>query len=227
MLCEEDHIRLQVRAAGQDLEGAYAKADQLDDALLDRLPIAFDERLGFLTAVPTNLGTGMQAMLDLHLPALAGQGLIDQLTVMIGKLGLSLQPLYDGHGSFYRLTNQVTLGITEKAAIDNVNAICDQIVRQERNLRQQLQQQDAFLDRIYRAMGTLQMARTLNQDEFFDLVSLLRLGISLGESSKTYSDVGELIQKVQNATIAAAAGAEITADAVDKIRAGLVRQALA
>ena len=186
---------------------------------------AFDERLGFLTAVPTNLGTGMQAMLDLHLPALAGQGLIDQLTVMIGKLGLSLQPLYDGHGSFYRLTNQVTLGITEKAAIDNVNAICDQIVRQERNLRQQLQ--DAFLDRIYRAMGTLQMARTLNQDEFFDLVSLLRLGISLGESSKTYSDVGELIQKVQNATIAAAAGAEVTADAVDKIRAGLVRQALA
>ena len=100
-------------------------------------------------------------------------------------------------------------------------------MRQERNLRQQLQQQDAFLDRIYRAMGTLQMARTLNQDEFFDLVSLLRLGISLGESSKTYSDVGELIQKVQNATIAAAAGAEITADAVDKIRAGLVRQALA
>ena len=206
---------------------AYAKADKLDDALLERLPIAFDERLGFLTAVPTNLGTGMQAMLDLHLPALAGQGLIDQLTVMIGKLGLSLQPLYDGHGSFYRLTNQVTLGITEKAAIDNVNAICDQIVRQERNLRQQLQQQDAFLDRIYRAMGTLQMARTLNQDEFFDLVSLLRLGISLGESSKTYSDVGELIQKVQNATIAAAAGAEVTADAVDKIRAGLVRQALA
>ena len=189
--------------------GAYAKADKLDDALLERLPIAFDERLGFLTAVPTNLGTGMQAMLDLHLPALAGQGLIDQLTVMIGKLGLSLQPLYDGHGSFYRLTNQVTLGITEKAAIDNVNAICDQIVRQERNLRQQLQQQDAFLDRIYRAMGTLQMARTLNQDEFFDLVSLLRLGISLGESSKTYSDVGELIQKVQNATIAAAAGAEV------------------
>lgn len=123
MLCEEDHIRLQVRAAGQDLEGAYAKADKLDDALLERLPIAFDERLGFLTAVPTNLGTGMQAMLDLHLPALAGQGLIDQLTVMIGKLGLSLQPLYDGHGSFYRLTNQVTLGITEKAAIDNVNAI--------------------------------------------------------------------------------------------------------
>ena len=198
-----------MRAAGQDLEGAYAKADKLDDALLERLPIAFDERLGFLTAVPTNLGTGMQAMLDLHLPALAGQGLIDQLTVMIGKLGLSLQPLYDGHGSFYRLTNQVTLGITEKAAIDNVNAICDQIVRQERNLRQQLQQQDAFLDRIYRAMGTLQMARTLNQDEFFDLVSLLRLGISLGESSKTYSDVGELIQKVQNATIAAAAGAEV------------------
>ena len=86
-------------------------------------------------------------------------------------------------------------------------------MRQERNLRQQLQQQDAFLDRIYRAMGTLQMARTLNQDEFFDLVSLLRLGISLGESSKTYSDVGELIQKVQNATIAAAAGAEVTADA--------------
>ena len=91
----------------------------------------------------------------------------------------------------------------------------------------ELQQQDVFLDRIYRAMGTLQMARTLNQDEFFDLVSLLRLGISLGESSKTYSDVGELIQKVQNATIAAAAGAEVTADAVDKIRAGLVRQALA
>ena len=79
MLCEEDHIRLQVRAAGQDLEGAYAKADQLDDALLERLPIAFDERLGFLTAVPTNLGTGMQAMLDLHLPALQVKGSLTSL----------------------------------------------------------------------------------------------------------------------------------------------------
>lgn len=226
MLCEEDHIRLSVMEAGQNLEAAYARADKLDNILIDNLKIAFDEKLGFLTAVPTNLGTGMKASFDLHLPAIAEQGMINQLSVMVGKLGLSLRPLYGANGAFYRLSNQVTLGITEQAAIDNMNAICNQIVKQERAMREVLANREDFEDKIYRAMGTLLMARKLSESEFFALISLVRLGISLGYCEKGYKDIGDLMQAVQTATITAASDADITPETAAKIRAGLVRDKL-
>lgn len=226
MLCEEDHIRLSAMEAGQNLAAAYAKADKLDNVFIENLKIAFDDKLGFLTAVPTNLGTGMKASLDLHLPALSQRGMIGQLSAMVGKLGLSLRPLFQADGDFYRLSNQVTLGITEQAAIDNMNAICDQIVKQERALREVLSQREDYEDKIYRAMGTLLMARRISVNEFFELISLVRVGISMGYCDKSYRDVGDLIQTVQTATITAASDADITPDTVAKIRAGLVREKL-
>lgn len=124
MLCEEDHIRLSVFAAGQNLEEAYQKADKLDDILIDNLKIAFSERLGFLTSNPMNLGTGLKASFILHLPAISAKGMILSLTNMVSKLGFDVKPVYSDESDFYELSNRITLGITEKNAIDNLNSIC-------------------------------------------------------------------------------------------------------
>lgn len=226
MLCEEDHIRLSVMTPGQNLDEAYKKADKLDDVLIGNLKIAFDAKLGFLTAMPTNLGTGMKASYDLHLPALDERGMIQKLSTMVGKLGLSLRPIFDGNGSFFRLSNQVTLGISEGSAIDNMNAICDQIVKQERAIREYYSSKEDYEDKIFRALGILVMSRRLSEPEFFELISLVRVGISLGIIDKTYTDVGELIANTGDATIISCAEAEITPDTVLKIRAQLAREAL-
>ena len=151
MLCEEDHIRLSVFAAGQNLEEAYQKADKLDDILIDNLKIAFSERLGFLTSNPMNLGTGLKASFILHLPAISAKGMILSLTNMVSKLGFDVKPVYSDESDFYELSNRITLGITEKNAIDNLNSICEQIVKQERTFRQELIEYEDFEDKIFRA----------------------------------------------------------------------------
>lgn len=226
MLCGEDHIRLLSMTSGQDLQGAYSKANAIDDVFIHNLKIAFDEKLGFLSALPTNLGTGMKASFDLHLPALAERGMVYQLSAMVGKLGLSLRHIYSGNGAFFRLENQITLGITEQAAIDNMNAICNQIVKQERTLREYYSAKEEFEDKVFRAMGTLLMARRLSTSEFFELISLVRAGISMGFINKDYTDVGSLISKVQTATIQSDSKADITVDTAEKIRAKFVREIL-
>lgn len=226
MLCEEDHIRLSAMEAGQNLQKAYEKANKIDNVFIQNLNIAFDDNLGFLTSSPANLGTGMKASFDLHLPAITENNMVLQLSSMVGKLGLSLRHLFSANSSFYRLSNQITLGITEQSAIDNMNAICAQIVKQERKLREYFASSEAFEDKVYRAMGTLLMARRIKSEELFELLSLVRVGISLGIIDKSYSDIGELFEKAQTSTIMAESDAEITADTASKIRAQIVRDKL-
>ena len=170
MLCEEDHIRLQVMRSGQDLMEAYREADKIDDVLLKRLKIAFDDKLGFLTSSPTDLGTGLKASVLLHIPAIVARGQVGRLSAMVNKLGLSMKPVYSDKDAFYYLSNQITMGITEKSAVENLSAICDQIVKQERAAREDLKDLDAFEDRVYRAFGTLKMARKLTSSEFLSLI---------------------------------------------------------
>ncbi|MCH5320365.1 MAG: ATP--guanido phosphotransferase [Eubacterium sp.] len=135
MLCEEDHIRLSVMTAGEDLQTAYKKADEIDNVLIKNMKLAFDERLGFLTSNPMHLGTGMKASFALHLPAISERNMMSDLSTMVRKLGFSIRPMLSGHGDFYELSNEISLGITEQSAIDNLTAICEQIVLQERKLR--------------------------------------------------------------------------------------------
>jgi hypothetical protein len=154
MLCEEDHVRVQVIYPGLSLEDAYRKADELDEALSSKLAIAFDPRLGYLTQCPTNLGTGLRASVMLHLPALSHAGLMPRLSSTIAKLGLTLRGTF-GEGSkivgeLYQLSNQVTLGISEQAAIQNLAAIARQIMEQETAARETLRTDNVFIDRIYR-----------------------------------------------------------------------------
>lgn len=227
MLCEEDHIKINSFESGQNLEKAYEKADLIDDIFINNLHIAYSQKLGFLTASPINLGTGLKASLVLHLPALSKRGAVYKLSSMVAKLGLSLRELYaNGTGDIYILSNQVSLGISEKSAIDNLNAICSQIVKQERNAREELKENLDFEDKIYRTLGIMKSARKLEYNEFLNFLSLIRLGVSLGYFDIDYETIGDLLYTMGDATLVYNAQAELTKNMCCALRAKLVREKL-
>lgn len=226
MLCEEDHIRITAFAPGLDTQKAYELADKTDNVFLENMHIAFDERLGFLTASPINIGTGLKVSVALHLPAIKSNSGIARLTSMVGKLGLSLRPLYSGRGAFYLLTNQVSLGITEKSAIDNINAVAAQIIRQERNLRDVMKNSEIWEDKLYRSMGTLKMARRIEFGEFIELISDIRLGIALGMFDTDISSVGTLLHCSADGTVISDADSEDAPELAPKLRAKIIREKL-
>ena len=230
MLCEEDHIRLQVMKAGLALMDCYVLADKIDSILDKKLEYAFDERLGYLTQCPTNLGTAMRASVMLHLPALRRSGQLAVLSSTISKLGLTLRGAYgegsEPRGDIYQLSNQITLGITEQAAIENLQSITRQLVTQERAAAQRLCSNIAEEDRIYRALGVLKNARVLSSDEFMDLMSLVRLGAARGILEIPIEKINELTVGMQPATINAAQGKPLDAAQRDCVRADAVREAL-
>ncbi len=227
MLCEEDHLRICSFVAGNDVYSAYDLANSVDDIVIANQKIAFSQKLGFLTASPINLGTGLKATFALHLPALAQKNAIYALTSMVGKLGLSLREMYpDGAGDIYLLSNQVSLGISEKSAMDNLKAICDQIIIQERNAREAIKENSDYEDRIYRTLGVLKMARQLDRVEFLNSLSLVRLGVSLGYFDYTYEQIGDLLYSLQDATLTVKSKADISRSTCAKLRAQLVREAL-
>lgn len=223
----EDHININSFAPGQNLIEAYNKANDIDDILIDNNKIAYKDNLGFLTSSPIKLGTGLKASLVLHLPALKHENLITRLASMISKLGLSLTPLYDNaKGDMYILSNQVTLGITEKSAMDNVNAVCDQIIIQERKARETLKQNPDLEDRIYRTLGILKLARRVSVDEFLDSISLIRLGISLNYFQYPYSLVGDMLYNLFDASLVDSSKSDLTKDMCDSLRAQIIREKL-
>jgi protein arginine kinase len=230
MLCEEDHIRLQVMESGLALDSAYKRADKLDNAVASKLQLAFDERIGFLTQCPTNLGTAMRASVMLHLPALTRCGQIGKLASTVSKLGLVIRGAY-GEGSspkgdIYQLSNQITLGISEEAALNNLQSITLQLVAQERAAAEKLIENPIEEDRIFRAWGILKNARVLSGDEFMELSSLIRMGISNKSIDFDIAKLNELTTRVQPATINAAEGKELTSQQRDILRAKWVREAL-
>jgi len=227
MLCEEDHIVLTAFEGGKSLAEAYAKADKLDDIFIRTLKIAYSDKLGFLTASPVNLGTGLNASFLLHLPALKNAGALYRLSAMVGKLGLSLQERFkNGAGDLYVLSNRVTLGISEKSAMDNLTAVCDQIIAQERAAREEMKNNDDFEDKIYRALGILQSARRLYTDEFLEVLSRVRLGAALKYLDIGFDKTGEMLYTLQNASLLASAGKELTEDECAKLRAQTIRESL-
>ncbi len=230
MLCEEDHIRLQVMQAGLALPQAYAIADRVDAILDSKLQIAYDPRIGFLTRCPTNLGTAMRASVMLHLPALHAAGRIAGLAATVSKLGLVIRGAYGegsaSRGSIYQLSNQITLGITEQAAIENLQAIAMQIVAQERAAQTHLLENEAQVDKIWRARGILGSARLLSGDEFMELISLVRMGVARQLFDIPMEKINELIVRMQPATINAANGEDLPPAKRDALRAQAVRSVI-
>ncbi len=230
MLCEEDHIRIQVIKGGLDLEGAFELANKIDDLLDSKLKYAFDEQLGYLTQCPTNLGTGMRSSVMLHLPALSKCGQMAKLASTVGKLGLTVRGSYGegtaAKGDIYQLSNQVTLGISEKSALDNLKSIAMQIATQERAAGEEFVKNMNIQDRITRAYGILSSARLLSTDEMLDLFSWVRLGTVYGVIKTDISKLNELTETMQAATLACKHGEMLSSDERDEIRAKTVREAL-
>lgn len=231
MIGEEDHIRIQAMHAGFALDEAFTAANCWDDFLDARLHFAFDDRLGYLTQCPTNLGTGMRASVMLHLPALQEKGVIQQLANTVSKLGLTIRGMYGegsrSEGAMYQLSNQVTLGITEQEAIDNLKGIVAQIIKEERQYREQLRLTPALEDRVYRALGVLQNARLLSGKEFMSLISHVRMGVAMNVlNTVDLHTISSLMVDAQPAALMRKAGRELDPTERDTRRAALVRERL-
>lgn len=230
MLCEEDHLRIQVIKGGLDLEGAFEIANKIDDLLDSKLHFAFDERIGYLTQCPTNLGTGMRASVMMHLPALAKCNQMSKLASTVSKLGLTIRGTFgegsSAKGDIYQLSNQVSLGISEQSAIDNLKAITMQIATQEHSAGEEFVKNVNIVDRITRAYGILSTARLLSTDEMLDLFSWVRLGTAYNIIDTDITLLNELTETMQAATLACNNGESLNDDERDEIRAKKVREKL-
>ncbi len=183
MIGEEDHLRIQVIMGGLELEKAYNTACELERLLDVDLSFAFDERLGYITSCPTNLGTGLRASVMLHLPILESTKEVATLTDHIRKIGFTVRGIF-GEGSkakasMYQISNQITLGIDEKTALDNLKVIAMQIVEKERERRSTFDK-TRLEDIVWRAYATLKYQRILSSEEMLNLVSRIKLGQSMG-----------------------------------------------
>ena len=183
MLGEEDHIRIQVLLDGLQFDAAYKFADMVDSIICDSIDIAFDNRIGFLTECPTNLGTGLRASVMLHLPVIESKGEIKGLADSISKIGLTVRGMC-GEGtkalaSLYQISNQVTLGISEENAIDNLRVVANQLIAKEKEYRKELNTLK-IEDRCMRSYGILKNARILTSGELLSRASDILLGVSLG-----------------------------------------------
>ena len=233
MVNEEDHLRIQVMRAGFNLRECWQLADQFDDELAARVPYAFSSDWGFLTACPTNAGTGLRASVMVHLPALVLTKQINRVLQAIAKLSLTARGLYgegtEASGNFFQISNQVTLGHTEDELIDNIERILKQVLEHERTARESLHTQDAVRleDRIFRAFGTLKSAHIVSSGETLDLLSSIRLGVDLGLlKGLDRRTVNELFISTQPAHLQKLEGKKLSAAERDVKRAALIRSKL-
>lgn len=232
MVNEEDHIRIQIMANGLNLTESYQLCNQIDDVLDESLHYAFDEKLGYLTSCPTNLGTGLRASVMMHLPALEKSGLISRLTSTINKLGLTIRGTYgEGSrvlGSIYQISNQITLGITEQDAIQNLESVVRQIIESEKKARENLLQNRYQLeDVVYRSLGTLRYARLISGNDVFEALSNVRLGVAMGIIQEvSLTTLNELMNLTGAATVSAQAEKEISVTERDYRRGAIIREKL-
>jgi protein arginine kinase len=186
MVNEEDHLRIQVMHSGLDLDGVWDQINNLDDQLEEHVTYAFHSRLGYLTACPTNVGTGMRVSVMLHLPALVLTEQIEKVFRSLQKISLAVRGLYgegsQAMGDFYQVSNQITLGKSERELISQVAEVAPAIIEYERKARQYLVKEGRkdLHDRVSRAYGLLCTAQTISSEETMQLLSSVRMGVNLG-----------------------------------------------
>jgi len=233
MINEEDHLRMQVMKSGFNLKEAWQIINDIDTELGNSLDFAYSMDFGYLTACPTNTGTGMRASVMLHLPSLVMTKQIGKVLQAISKLSLTARGLYgegtEASGNFYQISNQVSLGHKEEDIIDNIERIIKQIVDHEQSARETLfsQNKEALEDRIWRAYGTLKSAHIITSTETTDLLSLARLGVDLGvikQADRTL--INELFVITQPAHLQKLEKKKLTPNQRDVKRAEIVRDRL-
>ncbi|MFH0910015.1 MAG: protein arginine kinase [Planctomycetota bacterium] len=233
MVNEEDHLRLQVLQSGLELKAAWDLLDVIDSQLGSMLEFAFDEKMGFLTACPTNVGTGLRASVMLHLPALVMTRHIEKAFRAIAKLNLAVRGLYgegtEAHGDFYQISNQITIGRREEEILDDLRAVIDQVVAYEDSARKSLLKKEPakLEDRVWRSFAILRNARILSSEEAMRHLSSIRLGTHLGilEAIDTRM-LNEMFVYSQPAHLQKLEGRELVAAERDTVRASLIRRRL-
>lgn len=184
MLLEEDHLRLQIILGGFRLKEAWELADKVDNVIEESAEYAFSEKFGYLTACPTNTGTGMRASVMMHLPALTITNNMNKIISSASALGLTVRGLYGegskAYGNLYQVSNQVTLGVSEEEIISNLENIVGQIEKHEADAREKLKGNSQLADRLWRAYGTLKFARIISSKEAKALISEVILGRNMG-----------------------------------------------
>ncbi|MEX0867397.1 MAG: protein arginine kinase [Pirellulales bacterium] len=186
MINEEDHLRMQIMHSGFDLVSAWEQLNAIDDAVENKLTYAFNEQLGYLTACPTNVGTGMRVSVMLHLPALVITRQIEKVFRSLHKISLAVRGLYgegsQAMGDFYQISNQITLGRSEEELIEQVSDVVPKLINYERIARKFLmkENQESLHDRVSRAFGILSTAQTISSEETMHLLSSVRMGVNLG-----------------------------------------------
>lgn len=186
MINEEDHIRIQCITSGLDLKEVYDFSDKIDNMLEEKLEYAFDEKLGYITSCPTNIGTGLRASVMIHLPAISLSNKISGVINAVSQVGMTVRGLY-GEGSkaignIYQISNQITLGLSEEEIVSNLETVVRQVMNEEILLRENLIKNYSYEieDKIYRALGLLKSAVLLNSNECLKLLSDVRLGVEMG-----------------------------------------------
>lgn len=233
MVNEEDHLRIQALYPGLQLDTAFGIADEIDDLFDSNLQYAFSEEIGYLTACPTNVGTGMRASLMVHLPALGLTNQMQRVVSAVRQFGLTVRGLYgegtEALGNIYQISNQVTLGHTEQEIIDHLRNVADQIIAQERKARSALIESDhlALEDKVWRAYGILANARVLSTTDAMGLLSTVRLGIDLGLIKHLQPKIlQELMVLIRPAHLQYIMGRDMDAPQRDQYRASLIRERL-
>ncbi len=233
MINEEDHLRMQALRPGFDLVSAFEALNAVDDQLEDSLGFAFDEHLGFLTACPTNLGTGMRASAMLHLPGLVLADQMNQVTASVNKIGLVVRGIHgegtEALGNLFQISNQTTLGEEERAIRDRLGEIITTVITHELNARTVLVEKRPGMvrDQIGRAYGILCHAWSIASKEALNLLSLIKLGLDLkmfpGHST---SEIDSLFTVSQPAHLQQISDQKLAAEERDRLRAYIIREKL-
>lgn len=235
MVIEEDHLRLQAFQSGFNLVETWRIVNQIDNELERNIDYSFNPTLGYLTACPTNVGTGLRASCMLHLPSLVLTKQVHKVLQALAKLNLAARGLYgegtQATGNFFQFSNQMTLGQLEEEIIDNLASVIRQVIEHEKEARQYLleKRKAKFEDQIWRALGTLKSSRIISSSEATQLLSLIQLGIMMGliSSGLTRQDLNALFLLIQPAHLQKMTGKTLNAAERDICRADLIRSRLA
>lgn len=231
MLNAEDHVRIQVLSNGMNLPVAFKKANEIDDYIDSNFTYAYDEKYGYKTTFPSNVGTGLRASYTLHLPGLSDAKRISQISTELGRFGVRLKTLYGeetGYGNLYQISTQKTLGQTEEEIINDLNDIVVQIINQEREQRRHMYEQDRVKteDAIYKSYGVLKYARKIPLKDAMMFLSEIMLGSALGiitlEESKKFC-INKIIMDIQPAVLNNTSSKGMSVEEIDILRAEYIR----
>ncbi len=235
MVIEEDHLRLQAFQSGFNLSETWKTLTKIDDELAKILTFSFDANLGYLTACPTNVGTGLRASCMLHLPSLVLTKQVHKVLQALSKLNLAARGLYgegtQATGNFFQFSNQMTLGQNEEEIIDSLVSVIRQVIEHEKEAREHLREKRRlkFEDQIWRAVGSLKSARMIASAEATQLLSLMDLGIAMGfvqSGGLTRQELNMLYVLIQPAHLQKITGKTLNSAERDIRRAELIRERL-